>query len=190
MGIQYGMAFYPKSLNFKPKDSDEFVSKLQADGFIGVPFRSNQQQGFLIGDDFFKLITFLGCSPNIETTPPEQLSDWGNFCYIEIQTFTSPQYFKGLNLPKCSCPNCTSRVAKLLPELSQWCPESQSITCPKCQQNNLIENLNWRHGAGFGQFIIKVNSIFPNEAVPTDRLVHMLDSISDVHWDYFYFELD
>lgn len=188
------MVFYSKNLEYVPENVNALLTSLQMDGFIGEPFSSvfkqqtETQSGYLIGREFLKLITFLGCSPHIAVTPPEQLTDWGNFCYIEIQHFQAPKYFKGLNQPKFSCPLCKSRVTGALPELQQWLPGSQAVICPKCQQTTLAENLNWRHGGGFGRFFIVVNSIYPNEAVPTDKLMSLLNSVSGEDWDYFYFE--
>ena len=192
MKNQYGMIFFSKNLNYQPDDISALIYGFQKEGFIGDSFvispQTEEPTGYLIGDEFLKLITFLGCSPHIEVTPPEQLTDWGNFCYIELQSFQEPRFYKGLNQLKCSCPSCKSRVTKNLPNLDQWAPESQQVICSKCQQTTLPEDLNWRHGAGFGQFFIRVNSIYPNEAVPTEKLMGLLKFITNENWDYFYFE--
>lgn len=188
MKSQYGLVFYPLRLDYQPKNTEPFISKLQAQGFLGESFQAHGHSGYLIGEDFLKLLTFLGCAPHIEIAPPEQLSNWVNFCYVEIRQFQQPHYFKGLNKPKCSCPHCRSRVVNALPDMSQWLPGTLTLTCPKCQQSVLAEALNWRHGAGFGQFFIMVNSVYPSEAVPTDKLMALLHTISNEHWDYFYFE--
>ncbi len=194
MNSQYDMVFYPQDLEYVPGALNELLSNLKTAGFIGDSFavpssnKKSEPKGYLIGEDFLKLITFLGCSPHIEVTPSESMTDGGNFCYIEILQFQKPKYFKGLNHPKCSCPQCKSRVTKVLPELEQWIPDSQWVSCPKCRQNTLTENLNWRHSAGFGQFFIVVHSIYPNEAVPTDKLMNLLRSVSHKDWDYFYYE--
>jgi hypothetical protein len=190
MMSQYGLVFCPKSLTFASEKGVELLSQLENAGFIGASFDVLKQQGYLIGDKFLKLITFLGCSPHIDISPPQNLSDWGNFCHIEINSTRNPQFFKGLKRPKCSCPHCKSRVNTMLAELEQWAPETQTLQCPKCQQTVLVEQLNWRHGGGFGQFFIVVNSIYPNEAIPTDKLMSLLSSASDEPWDYFYYERD
>jgi hypothetical protein len=79
----------------------------------------------------------------------------------------------------------------MLPEMQQWIPDSMHIVCPKCHQTSLVENLNWRHSAGFGTFFIIIHSIYPNEAVPTDQLLNIFkhESGSFEPWDYFYYEL-
>lgn len=188
MNSLYGLVFYPRALDYQTKDTEQLISRLQTDGFIGNFFESQGQTGYLIGEDFLKLVTFLGCAPHIEVTPPEHKKDWGNFCYIEIKLFQHPRYFKGLNKPKCSCPHCKSRIVQALPDMEQWTVGAQQLVCPKCQQSTLTEQLNWRHGAGFGQFFIVVNSVYPNEAVPTDKLMGLLKSANNETWDYFYFE--
>ena len=187
---RYGLAFCPTLLTYSPPLEQEFIAELQKEGFIGETFNAHQQNGYLIGDHFLKLITFLGCSPHIEVSPPAQLSDWHKFCYVEIQSFDTPQYFKGVNTPKCSCPHCRARVSQVLSELESWAPGQQALVCPKCQENSPVENLNWRHGAGFGRFFLIVNSIYPNEAVPADRLMNLLADSTRQPWDYFYFERD
>ena len=72
--------------------------------------------------------------------------------------------------------------------LSRYGTVDSADTITYCQQSTLTENLNWRHGAGFGQFFIVVNSVYPNEAVPTDKLMEILKSASNETWDYFYFD--
>lgn len=193
MKSNYGMVFYPENHKFVPENRDALLVSLQSEGFIGDFFLVNENQqdeqsGYLIGEEFLKLITFLGCSPQIQVTPPKTISEWGNFCYIEIQQFGKPRYFKGLNQPKCSCPQCKSRVTRALPSMAEWLPGIQQVICPKCGQVTLTENLNWRHGAGFGQLFIVVHSIYPNEAVPTDKLMRLLLSASNQTMNYFYFE--
>ncbi len=200
MNSQYGMVFYPQNACFKkvsPEHRNQVLAGLSSEGFLGELFsiryegQKKAQTGYLIGDKFLKLITFLGCSPHIAVSPPENIADWGNFCHIEIQQHQNPIFFKGLNNSRSSCPQCKSRVAKMLPEMQQWIPDSMHIVCPKCHQTSLVEDLNWRHSAGFGTFFIIIHSIYPNEAVPTDQLLNIFkhESGSFEPWDYFYYEL-
>ena len=199
MNSQYGMVFYPKNVCFQKiasENSNQILAGLNNEGFLGEFFsihyegQKEAQTGYLIGDNFLKLITFLGCSPHLAVSPPETLSDWAHFCHIEIQQHQSPVFFKGLNNSRSSCPRCKSRVANILPDMEQWQPGAMRITCPKCHQSSLVEALNWRHSAGFGTFFIIIHSVYPSEAVPTEQLLEILrrESGSFELWDYFYYE--
>ena len=199
MNSQYGMVFYPQNACFQNIGSEtrnQMLAGLSNEGFLGEFFsiryegQKEAQTGYLIGDKFLKLITFLGCSPHLAVSPPEKIADWGNFCHIEIQQYQSPVFFKGLNNSRNSCPQCKSRVAKMLPKMEQWEPDSMHIVCPKCHQTSLAEDLNWRHSAGFGTFFIIIHSVYPHEAVPTEQLLNIFRHASDSfeQWDYFYYE--
>jgi len=199
---QYDMIFYPQELDLspaslkadEPPELDHLIRQLQTEGFIGNYFSTRYAphketlSGYFIGDNFLKLITFLGCSPHIEVVIPEQIEQWRSFCYIEIQYQHSPVFFKGLNKPKCSCPVCRARITQALPDMQQWTPAASQVVCPKCQTTSWLEDLNWRHSAGFGQLFLIVHSVYPNEAVPTDKLMNLLDSEVFKNWEYFYSE--
>jgi hypothetical protein len=175
-------------MNQSAQSCDGLVTELSSAGFTGERFTAHGKEGYLIGDKFLQLITFLGCAPHIEISPPENPEQWHQFCHIEFQRHSSAHFFKGLNNPKCACPECKARVTALLPDMLDWQPGTKSLTCPKCQTSSLTEQLNWRHGGGFGQFFIVVHSVYPNEAVPTDQLMSLLKTSSGFAWDYFYFE--
>lgn len=192
MNSQYGMVFYPNSIVFR--DKEKVLVRLTEAGFLGDKFslqyegQKEKHTGYLLADNFLKLITFLGCSPHMTVLPPEKESDWSHFCHIEIQQFQSPCYFKGLDNSRCSCPQCKSRVTKVLPDMAQWTADTMSLVCPKCGQTTRLEDLNWRHSAGFGVFFIVIHSVYPSEAIPTQKLMKLLSPESLEDWDYFYFE--
>ncbi len=184
----------PCSREVSPEDKKQIIAGLKEEGFLGEFFSvgydgQEEQTGYLIGDNFLKLITFLGCSLHLAVTIPENSSDWKHFCHIEIQQYPQPRFFKGLNIPKCSCPQCKSRIVKSLPEMDQWQPGSLQIVCPKCQQTSLVEELNWCHSAAFSSLIIIIHSVYPSEAIPTEKIMKILNATYlDEKWDYFYYE--
>lgn len=200
MKSQYAMVLYPQDSlieSFFEKKSginkEQLIEKLTNDGFLGDFFCVNydgqeEQTGYFIGDNFLKLITFLGCSPHLAVALPKEISDWNHFCHIELQQFQSPKFFKGLNRPKCSCSQCKSRLTLKLSDLDSWTPGSMKMTCSKCQYVERVEELNWRHSAGFGAFFIVVHSVYPSEAIPTEQLMMLLKQNSLNQWDYFYYE--
>ena len=183
---RYGLVFNPRQLYFSQTDAEPLIAGLQKAGFIGETFSIDNYQAHLVGENFLKMVTFLGCSPQIELTPPDR-ENWHNFCHIQIQYFSEPIYYRGMNRTRCSCSQCGARITDKLPDLSQWQAEQQIIQCPKCQEKQPVEQLNWRQGAGFGQFFISVHNIYPNEAVPSDQLMKLLNSFYQ-GWNYFYYE--
>ncbi|MCU7940706.1 MAG: hypothetical protein KZQ74_16885 [gamma proteobacterium symbiont of Bathyaustriella thionipta] len=84
---QYDMVFYPKETdlshvllkNNEVPDFAKLIRRLQSEGFIGESFSTrytDQKEilsGYFIGDNFFKFITFLGCSPHIEVVEAVEL---------------------------------------------------------------------------------------------------------------------
>ncbi len=198
LSSRYGLIFHAENPLFTPVDRDRFIEQLQTAGFIGEFFQSAQHQGFLIGDEFLKLITFLGCSPKIALQPPQNRHDWINFCYIELKQLARPIFVSGLKRLKCCCCRCKSRIeplkfaseecAQTNSFTDQWSSGTQSIQCPECHHNALLEELNWKHSAGFGQFFIIIHSVYPHEAVPADKLLDLLQILTRQTWQYFYFE--
>ncbi len=184
---KYGLVFNPQSLSCSSAEAKELIKKLQGAGFIGDEFGIEDYQANLVGENFLKMITFLGCSPQIELTPPDK-DNWHNFCHIQCQYFQQPVYYKGMKRVRCSCSQCGARITEPLPDLNHWQPAQQMIRCSKCQEKRPVEQLNWRHGAGFGQFFISIHNIYPNEAVPSEQLMTLLNSFQG-GWNYFYYEI-
>ncbi|MCW8928980.1 MAG: zinc-ribbon domain-containing protein [Gammaproteobacteria bacterium] len=202
MKSHYAMILYPlkksaqkfSAENEVIKSKESMIAQLTEEGFLGDYFsvilegQEEKQTGYLVGDNFLKLVTFLGCSPHLSLTLPEDNSDWHHFCHVEIQEHSSPVFMKGLNTLKCSCPQCKSRLSIPLSKMQQWTPDSMEILCPKCQHLSLVEDLKWRHSAGFGSFFIVIHSVYPSEAVPTEKLMNLLSLDYSMDWDYFYYE--
>mgnify|MGYP001820540692 FL=1 len=188
MSSRYGLIFHAENPLFAPLDAEKFTEHLRSAGFLGEYFESAHQSGFLIGDEFLKQILFLGCSPNIEIIPPEHTADLANFCYIELKQESRPVFIKGLQRLKCVCPACKTRINAVPLEPGTWHPGNHSLKCPKCRQNTLLEHLDWKQTAGFGKYFIVIHNVFPHEAVPTDKLLKILQLPGAQIWRYFYFE--
>jgi len=200
MNSQYAMVLYSKSFSsdlMSAERNENLIQKLKDSGFLGDFFSKSyfdennhkvQKRGYLIGEHFLKIVTFLGCSPHLAIELPEKIADWKNFCYLEIRQHQSPYFFKGLNRPKASCPHCQSRLALSLSDMEQWQVGTMDTRCPKCQNSSLVENLKWRHSAGFGLLFIVIHSVYPSEAVPTEKLLGLLNIDTPDVWDYFYYE--
>lgn len=137
---------------------------------------------FLCGSQFAQLITFMGCSPHLVMTPPDDGSE--NFCHIRLLQFDQPKLLTGQQTAPPRCPACRFRISDwentLKPDdVNDW-------DCPKCRQQTPVAHLDWRQSAGAGKILIEIKNIFPGEAVPVDKLLAALKNLSGNNWKYFY----
>ncbi len=142
---------------------------------IGVTFQ------YLAGERFLSLLTFLGCSPNINLSP----SDGENHCSISLlepSRITKCLGFTQNSQPKC--PHCKKRIADW--KVPGWQLQKQLCSCDKCLTDTAYAELNWKHECGFGRCGFEVTHIYPHEAVPTEQLLNALYRASGVQWQYCY----
>ena len=196
MSSQYAMVFYPEDAALAVRSvqyKTQLLSGLTEAGFLGTALSSAalhqpiDYEAYLPGEHFFQFITFMGCSPQLVVTPPENDSEWSQFCHIEIKQYQNPQFLKGLNKLKYTCPKCKSRPGEL-PDLRQWSAGELSVCCKKCRKLTLVENLNWRHSAAFANFKLIIHSVYPHEAIPAEKFLGHLKQYTDEQWNYFYSE--
>ena len=177
-------------LIFSPKSTDNtFDSQSLLNTLIESQFVITEAQDtnhYLPGERFLSLITFLGCSPNVNLFPV----DGENHCFI---SFIEPTEF-----PRCvgytktanpKCPNCTTRIADW--KISDWQLPGEILPgklcyCDKCQVQTPYTELNWKHECGFARCGFVVNHIYPHEALPTDQLLDLLKQAAGFEWDYSY----
>jgi len=177
-------------LIFSPKSTDNtFDSQSLLNTLIESQFVITEAQDtnhYLPGERFLSLITFLGCSPNVNLFPV----DGENHCFISfIEPTEFPScvgYTKTAN-PKC--PNCTKRIADW--KISDWQLPGEILPgklcyCDKCQVQTPYTELNWKHECGFARCGFVVNHIYPHEALPTDQLLDLLKQAAGFEWDYSY----
>ena len=192
-------------LIFSPKSTENtFDSKSLLNTLVESQFVITEAQDtnhYLPGERFLSLITFLGCSPNINLFPVAG----ENHCFISFMEPTEfPScvgYTKTAN-PKC--PNCTKRIADW--KIPDWQLPRRTLpgeilpgeilpgeilpgklcTCDKCQVQTPYTELNWKHECGFARCGFVVNHIYPHEALPTDQLLDLLKQATGFEWDYSY----
>jgi hypothetical protein len=142
------------------------------------------QNSWLAGNGLLRHITFAGCSPHLEFTPP---ADGGNdFCHLSLLgPFELPRLFTGPNTLNPRCPACKSRVP-------DWRPLAETFRrdpcepwhCPACGAEQGIDSLRWRHHAACGRLLVEIHSVFPAEGMPSDELLEALEQASGMPWDY------
>jgi hypothetical protein len=149
-------------------------------GLIGRLTASEDVAEFQAGERFLKLVTFLGCSPQIVLDP--ELAGAGQaLCYIRLISYREVTLLTGKSKPAVRCPKCRAIV-----ELSNAGSFAAPYQCQQCGNTSRVSDLDWRQTAGFGRCFIEINGIYPHEAVPADNLLNALKDYSHCQWKYFY----
>ncbi|WP_353572393.1 hypothetical protein [Candidatus Albibeggiatoa sp. nov. BB20] len=167
-------------------NTTDFISLLTEAQLISGKFDFKQHIHYLVGQQFFQHIMFLGCSPFIQTELPEDVNDM-NFCHIEITSSQSEtQFFHAQQMRPPRCPHCKNQISHWRIIIKQWQQDKScdSYTCPECQQIVNITELNWRNKAGFGREMISIWGVFEGEAIPNDTFLSQLKQWTGVNWQY------
>lgn len=157
--------------------------ELAAVDFLGAPLRG-RDDAFLVGSQFLQLVTFAGCSVQIELSPTGDAP----FCHILITgPFDRPRFLSGRNTRPPRCAACRSPLKDWRESLTAWEAERvMEIPCPTCGHARPPWAYDWKEKAGFGRLFVQVEEIFPGEATPTPALMALLERISGSRWQVFY----
>jgi hypothetical protein len=170
-----------------PPSREATIEHLDRSGFIGEAFDAGGKQGFLIGERFLQQLTFMGCSPHIELSPPE---DGGSFCHVRIRgPLQEPILLAGRNAQPPRCASCRGRVEAWRESLAAWRrrPAEAQVICPRCGKAQHPMDLDWKKQAGCGRLLIEIADVFPGEAVPVASLLKGLEQLGAGAWRYFYY---
>lgn len=133
----------------------------------------------LPGSEFMSLVTFLGCSPAVSMTADEDQAP--NPYFIEaVDIHKSVVSICGASHRAPRCPQCRR-------EVSDWSDVSAvggELVCSQCGFNSPLSGWDWRHRAGYGRQWINVWGVYEGEAVPGDKLLESLHTLSGVAWNY------
>ncbi|MEE9310041.1 MAG: hypothetical protein V3U64_03395 [Cocleimonas sp.] len=119
---------------------------------------------YAVGGSFLSLLTFMGCSPDIELEPQDDKP----FCYIEIDSHENAQFISGKNTKYPPCPQCKSKLT--------------NIVCSNCNEKINPAKLNWRKSAFIASSWIIIGNIYELEAIPNDQLLSALERETGVRW--------
>lgn len=163
------------------------ISRLADLGLVGANY-GEIPGAYLTGPRFLQLITFLGCSPQLQLVPPANGSQ--DFCHIRLRgPFEKPRLLSAANTRPPRCPACgkgLSQWRQMEPFWARGQSDSQ-IVCHSCGQSASPADLNWRRKAGFGHCFIEIREVFPEEAVPLPALMESLRG-EGASWCYFYLQ--
>ncbi|HEB57005.1 MAG TPA: hypothetical protein ENI98_12030 [Gammaproteobacteria bacterium] len=185
------LLLHPQDADYAPESSGMVRKILHDTGFIGescaVQDTENAAQRFLVGEQFLQLLTFMGCSPNINLMP--QYEGDRDYCHIVLSSIYKQPYFRSHTRDVFArCPECGRRDADWQKQIENWKKDVslKKYICPHCHNAMSLYDLHWRHLAGFGRFFIEVFSIFPQEAIPTSPLMSALENSCAQPWTYFF----
>jgi hypothetical protein len=165
---------------WQPAEQDSLAATLHHLGLIGPFSGSEHVSEFQAGEQFLKLVMFLGCSPQVVLDP--ELAEQGQaVCYIRLLSYREVTLLTGKSKPAVRCTKCRAAV-----ELSAAGSFETRYRCQQCGYKFRLSDLDWRQGAGFGRCFIEINGIYPQEAVPSDKLLNALHAYSQRNWKYFY----
>ncbi|MCG8487158.1 MAG: hypothetical protein MI756_06785 [Chromatiales bacterium] len=167
----------PQDPYFVPKNPTDLFDALRDIGLIASPLEA--EQGYLLGEAFMQLITFMGCSPFIRLEPDESGEP---FCHLRVDgPHSEPILLTGKNSLPPRCEACRKRI-------SDWPIEPRQLAeCPHCGHHQDPASYDFKQSAGFGRFLLKIENIFPQEAIPSPRLLEVLQQASNgAPWHHFY----
>ncbi len=161
----YRLYLYPDDPNYA-SNYHQLKSLLVKREFIDFEISDKR---YATGKNFLSLLTFMGCSPNIELKPQNEKP----YCYIEISTAKGVHFIKGENTKNALCVTCKEPLTD---------PVRGKMICPNCNQTIDITKLNWRKSAFIASCWICIGNIYELEAVPNDQLLSALKNETGVKW--------
>jgi len=193
------LVLHPQDENFALPSWDGLIARLREVAFLGDqigeslgerlgnPLEIEQPNRFLVGERFLQYITFMGCSPAVESTPPTDGSL--DYCHIHFSKIYPEVRFRSASQNVFArCPQCRKSIGNWAQAVSLWSKDASAVNfnCDKCAEPVSLTQLGWRHTAGFARLFIDVNSIYPQEAIPTDPFLSLLETQTGTQWDYFF----
>ena len=181
------LVLHPCNLHDVPSSWKSIIEALQRAEFLANAWGGGDGKRYLLGEHFVDFITFMGCSPYIALEPPEDGSL--DFCHVHFSDiFAEVQFRCASHNVFARCPQCRKRIDGWGEFISRWRedPQSTRVCCDKCGANVSLYDLTWRHTAGFGRMFMDIYSVYPQEGVPTEGLLSLLEAASGSRWGYFY----
>ena len=159
-------------------------------GLLGNSFELDGELHYFAGDRFLSLVTFLGCAPAIQTTPPTRADEvvdaarTGRFCHIVISdTLAAPRIRADLR-SRARCPVC--RKVQTWSKADPVDATGITLTCAHCRTDSPAVKWSWRQTGGMARLFVDIWGIYPSEAVPSDLLLHTLAKVTGSPWTCFY----
>jgi hypothetical protein len=161
------------------------LATLAEAGFLGTPL-TGREGAFVPGERFLQLVTFAGCSVQVELSP----SGDSPFCHILLSgPFERPKFLCGRNTRPPRCRGCRTPLRDWSRILAAWQEGGPGeIPCPSCGETAPLWAYDWKEKAGYGRQFVQIEEVFPGEAAPTPGLMELLESSTQQAWRYFYIQ--
>lgn len=164
---------------FVPESFEDWIEALQKTEFVG---EMCLPQRYRVGECFLDGVTFLGCSPELQFEPREDL----RFCHFYLPAPTEqPRAWAHHHLPASKCPQCKSAIP--WPGSTDPVFPADSGKCANCGHRYSLESLAWRkRQLCFSCAPVVIWDVGDGEAVPADVLMLKLQELSGSDWRFSY----
>lgn len=157
---------------------------LAAAGLLGAPL-SGIAGGYAVGDRFFTLVVFAGCSVQVALEPSSRADT--PFCHVRLAgPYPEPLCLTGRNTRPPRCRACRSPLRDWNARLDAGA--AGVIRCPACGEKAPAWCWDWKGQAGCGRLFLAVEEVFPGEATPAPALMERLEEMSGNAWRHFYIQ--
>lgn len=170
----YSLFLYPEHSRTQSISAQSLEKCLTDNKFVSS---SRQQNCFQHGQQLMEYINFLGCSPAVASAEIETT--------IHLHSFNTLTAMGGDSIETIRYPSCKHPVNDSARLLKNYTPQKR-WQCPFCGNQGEIDQINWRKTAGISTLFIEISPVFPREAIPTDKLLHLLQNYSQSNWRWFY----
>jgi len=180
------LVLYPLDPDYRISSPERFAGFLVSCGFVDElsPGEESLEQ-MRPGENFMKLLTFVGCSPSVATDKhPNPYSNYS----VEIVALNSGLTIIASNRAKSPvCPACGKSSQDVLAADSVTRVGDQiAWTCPECGAGTPIEKINWRNKLAIATDYLQINGVFEGESIPADNFLQALYGETGTKWSYCY----
>ncbi len=162
------LTLFPKNSSQIGESLEDILREIQ---LIADPWEA---AGFLVGAQFMRHISFVGCMPFLRVEP----EDGEKICYIELPDITAePKLYLSSSVRSPRCPDCNQVVSEGDAELE----------CQVCGIRWPRHQLLW--GARLSCWTrqrINLHQIEKGDAAPSGEFLELLASKTGFAWDYCY----
>ncbi len=175
----------PEDPYYQPSELAPILALLTEIGFISGPLAEGEYR-YLLGENFMRLVSFVGCSPSILLQPGEPGQP---FCQLVVDgPSAQPRLLHGKNTVAPRCATCRKRLQNWRSsfEIQRLEGPGYQAPCPHCGRLQDPMTYDFRQSAGCGRLFLCVENIFPQEAIPAPALLTHLRRVTSQAWHYFY----
>lgn len=168
-------SLYLYSINNITESRSSLQQYLIKHQFISTPSNANAVKP---GNHLMAYINFLGCSPSLVSGYRDTT--------IVLHEYSKLTAMGGDSIETVRYPECKHPVHEPVKLLQRFSSSDDRWICPTCEHEGQFDQINWRKTAGISKLFIEITSIFPKEAIPSEKLLTLLSAYSKSEWMWFY----